>query len=630
MIAGLLGAVRSESFARSKAILSAQRADWTAHDEEAGAAVWMAATRDCGLSRTAHNPDVIVALDGILRDVAVTDPEPLAVSASTRVERDAGRVAAAYRSQRAAFLDHIEGDFAFALWERTARRAVLATDCFAQRPLYYAIDQAERLLAYASDTRMLRALAWVGSELDDSTVVNLLLGRGWEPERTPFRNIRLVPSGHFLQWSLADPSATAQLKRYWGPHFAPTGVRSRAELLDAFEQRTRQAVERRLDRSTGTAILMSGGYDSTAVAGVAAALRNEHPADYPLLHAVSATFGSLACDESARIKLALAHNRLPGSEVPALMHGLSVASIERQVRVADFPWFNIQDALLNAELDAARNAGASTVLMGLGGDDLAVDRGYDRDLLAERGRHRLWEVARAMAPIRGRSTRSVALELARAAAPELLKSGYRALRRMAGRERADIATAWLQPAMADLGWRAPGPPAWGDNAGFGSYGQYRLWTNLQNSMVQFGNRVTGLDVGRRGFGFGSPLLDRRLFELVLGTDAAWLPRTSDTGQYKPLIAEGLRAYMPAELTRTHWKVEFGSYNRRCMRSALGEISEWLFAAGSWQSERFVARGTAQASVDAFRSACDTDDAAAATLLRRVYGIVGIEAWLRQL
>lgn len=630
-IAGVVANENSLAFCATRGLLAEHAAQM--YDADRGSAAWMGVDGRATLSSSLSPPGVngrarvAVAWTGVLH-------APLQWPGNT-----ADQVAAGYACHGDAVLTHLVGDFSFALWEERTR-LVLATDAFGLRPLYYAVHPVEHLLAFASATQLLRRLPWVGNALDEATVINLLLDRNWEQGRTPLRNIRLLPAGHCLTWTRGEQQARPALRRHWGQRFAPTGIRSQQELLQSFEQAVCKAVAQRMEvsggaahmRDSGAAVLMSGGYDSTAVAGVAAAVRRAAPGSYAPLHTVSATFGNLPCDESARITMARAHNGLPYTTVPALDLALRVSAIERQVRDADFPLFNLQDALLNAEFDAAQAAAAGTILMGLGGDELTTDMGYDRDLLASRGWHRLGSVARAVAPMRGRSTLHMAMRLARAAAPPAVKGGWRRLKAILPSARYDPAYLWLQPEWHDMAKRCAVVTGSEqvDGAQFGSHLQRALWANLQLANVQFGQRVTAQDALRRGFAFGAPFLDRRLFELILGTDAQWLPRTASAAQYKPLITTGLRAYMPSDLTRTYWKVDFGSYNRAQMRTALDAVAQWLFDAGTWQLAPFVAKSTARAAVEAFRNACDRNETDADAHLRRLYSIVGVEAWLRQL
>ncbi len=132
-----------------------------------------------------------------------------------------------------------------------------------------------------------------------------------------------------------------------------------------------------------------------------------------------------------------------------------------------------------------------------------------------------------------------------------------------------------------------------------------------------------METAASGFELACPLLDRRLFELVFGTDPRWLPRSSDRGEYKPLIARGLRAYAPKELVGAYWKVGFESYNQHVMRLSLDAIERWLFDAPDWKAERFVSRASA---MQALRDCRDEPDRS----MFRVEAIIGLETWLREL
>ena len=426
-----------------------------------------------------------------------------------------GRLASAYRDCGEAALDDVAGEYAFALWDTDRRRLLLYTDPFAQRTMYYALHPGGTLLAFASETRLLRRLQWVGNDLDAHNVVDLLLARDWSAGHTPFRNIKMVPAGHCLQWTCDARGAAPVLRRYWGPRFPATGVRSRAEFLLAFEHRFRESVAQRMAPTGegGTTILMSGGFNSTAVAGVAAALSRAPASTSAPVNTVSATFGTLPCDESERIAIARAYTGVPGVSIQALEYGLTVASIESQVHDADFPLFNLQHSLLHAELDAAEASGSTTILMGQGGDEIADDTAYARDLLARRGWHRFIQVSRLAAAIRGRSLTREALSLARASAPATLKTLWRGLRHNTTWRRLDPETLWLEPEFhaplaqeAERRYRELGNRGQKSTISEGGQSQWQraMWELLQRPVVQFGQRGHIADIARRGLSYGAP------------------------------------------------------------------------------------------------------------------------------
>jgi asparagine synthase (glutamine-hydrolysing) len=625
VIAGLVSRHHDDTAVGSIRTLSLTLAgSVTTWRSEGEPAVWLAGTdflstpadtRPAGAPGRRSAP--VVAFDGRLHHVR--DVRPGAGPAPAGARRNpAAVIAELYPGAGEALLDHVVGDFAFALWDPDARELMLATDPMGLWPLHYALSPDRSTLAFASHTSTLRALDWVGSDVDDETVVAHLLDLPRDAGRSFFRNIRLLPSGHRLRWRDGEIDVT----RYWGPRFAPSGVGSVDEMLEAFQRTFRTAVAERLDPAAPTAILMSGGYDSTAVAGAAAALRRETPAAVPALAAISATFGDLSCDESSRIDIALAANGLPGHRACPLGRGITVDSMRRNVVRHDAPFVNFQAPFAADYTAIARDLGVTTLMTGLGGDELTIDFDYQIDFARTMGARRFLTTVCRVAGIEHRSRWSTAICLTRQLCPDPIKAPYRALRRPGRRRDRERAEGWLQPhaqrVAAELRARPPAPPV-----GLGSHTQEVRWRTIGHPAAEFARRWFAVETAASGFDLACPLLDRRLFELVFGTDPRWLPRSSDRGEYKPLIARGLRAYAPQELVGGYWKVGFESYNQHVMRLSLDAIESWLFDAPVWKAERFVSRGSA---MQALRDCRDAPERS----MFRFEAIIGLETWLREL
>ena len=136
-----------------------------------------------------------------------------------------------------AWLDRLNGIFAFALWDSSRARFIVARDPIGVCPLYWGHDADGRV--------------WVASEMKaiDRTCHDV----------APF------PPGHWYD------SATGELRRYhvrdWRRFEATEGVRvTPDELREAFER----AVHRQLMSDVPYGVLLSGGLDSSLVAAVAA------------------------------------------------------------------------------------------------------------------------------------------------------------------------------------------------------------------------------------------------------------------------------------------------------------------------------------------------------------------------
>lgn len=137
----------------------------------------------------------------------------------------------------AAFLERLNGIFAFALWDAARGRVLVARDPIGVVPLYWGHDRAGRLCV-ASE---MKALAPICAD------------------------VAQFPPGHYYD------SATRALVRYyrqpWRDYAAVEGVEvSPRELREAFEA----AVHRQLMSDVPYGVLLSGGLDSSLVAAVAA------------------------------------------------------------------------------------------------------------------------------------------------------------------------------------------------------------------------------------------------------------------------------------------------------------------------------------------------------------------------
>ena len=158
-------------------------------------------------------------------------------------------------------VDHLLGDFAFAIWNGRARRLFCARDHLGVKPLYY-VDRHPWLLI-SSDVDTLRRHPAVSEALDDFAVADFLLfGHKTDPAATTFRDIRRVPPAHVLTWS---PDEGSRVRRYWELPVEEPVYRNEAEYLAELRALLDRAVADRL-RGGRAGVFFSGGLDSAAVA----------------------------------------------------------------------------------------------------------------------------------------------------------------------------------------------------------------------------------------------------------------------------------------------------------------------------------------------------------------------------
>jgi asparagine synthase (glutamine-hydrolysing) len=161
-------------------------------------------------------------------------------------------------------LDHLIGDFSFAIWDGRTRSLFCARDQFGVKPLFYATTGDAFLFSNTLDC--LRNHPGVAPQLDRQAIADFLLfGQFLDPAATAFSQCRRLPAGHSLRWH----SGVTEVRRYWSlPCGDTTRFKSDGTYIEGFRHLLERAVADRMHPGR-MAILMSGGLDSTMVAAVA-------------------------------------------------------------------------------------------------------------------------------------------------------------------------------------------------------------------------------------------------------------------------------------------------------------------------------------------------------------------------
>ena len=170
----------------------------------------------------------------------------------------------AYAAWGAACVDHLLGDFSFALWDARDRQLFCARDHFGVKPFYYA--KLGEVFLCSNTLNCLRLHPRVSEELNDAAIGDFLLfGLNYDNATTTFHDIQRLPPSQVLSVS----GNAVQRKRYWVP---PTDGRMRYSnpkaYVETFLSILETAVTDRL-RTQRIGILLSGGLDSSSVAAMA-------------------------------------------------------------------------------------------------------------------------------------------------------------------------------------------------------------------------------------------------------------------------------------------------------------------------------------------------------------------------
>ena len=177
---------------------------------------------------------------------------------------DVELVLAAFKHWGERFIEHLDGDFAIALWSREAQRLFCFRDRVGAKPFHYHWDG--RIFSFASDVHALLKLPWIASTPNLGKIAEVLANEWLSTDETFWQNVQGLPPAH----SLTVAATGISIARYWTLDFETRlRLKDDEEYGEYYKEIFDDAV-RRTSRSTHpVAYAVSGGLDSSALFGTA-------------------------------------------------------------------------------------------------------------------------------------------------------------------------------------------------------------------------------------------------------------------------------------------------------------------------------------------------------------------------
>ena len=415
---------------------------------------------------------------------------------------------------------------------------LLARDRFGIKPLYWHEDR--RRVLFASEVTAIVRGGLVPDEASGEALARFLEWGSVPSPLTTVKDVRALPPGHILKIS----SRGARVERYWDLDGAVEAARraaprTAADAVVATRERLEESVRLHLVSDVPLGVFLSGGIDSSALAALAAEGRPQP------LTTLSVAFEERALSEAAYARRMAA--RVGADHHEVLLRAPDVfADLSAFFAAMDQPTVDGLNTWCIAR--AAREAGLTVVLSGLGGDE--VFWGYDH------------------------LRRTAALGLARAvmaALPAAVRRGVTRLGPMAGallaRPGLDRLAALEAPTppgvyhlvrglfpratVRDLLGASEGDleaaaPALTGDARAGAGDLREALTRLEFSHYLGDQLLRDTDVMGMAHSIETrvPYLDHRLVETVLGLPAAL---KLDRARQKPLLLDALGDRLPREI-----------------------------------------------------------------------------------
>jgi asparagine synthase (glutamine-hydrolysing) len=258
-------------------------------------------------------------------------------------------------------LKRLNGQFAFAIYDRNTETVFIARDRFGVRPFFYA--QRKGAFYFGSEVKAILASGEVSAAVDRRGLDEVLTFWAARPPRTPFAGIASLEPGTY--GILKD--GALWLHRYYELDY-PESQAEPPDVVEQLDEIMLRSVGLRLRADVPVGVYVSGGLDSSITASLAAS------ASPHTLRSFSITFDDSRFDESEfqrevtrelgsiHATAAMAHGRIAESFPEVIWHAETPL-----LRTAPVPMYHL------AKLTKA--SGIKVVLTGEGADELFL--GYD-------------------------------------------------------------------------------------------------------------------------------------------------------------------------------------------------------------------------------------------------------------
>jgi len=267
-----------------------------------------------------------------------------------------------YARHGQAMLHHLEGMFAFAIYDPHAGHLFLARDRLGQKPLWYAL--ADDRIIFASEAKALLRHRHVGRQINFQALTSYAVTGYIPAPHSAWRGISKLLPAH----SLSVSHVPGQPQSYWLPGDRRATVIS-ADITDTVRAELTRAVHARMAADVPLGALLSGGVDSAIVV----ALMSQAAGHVGGVQTFTAGFDDPEYDERPAARAVADHCGTDHTELQVCPD--PHAMLDMIVRLYDEP-FGDSSALPTFLICQAARQHVTVALAGDGGDE--VFAGYDR------------------------------------------------------------------------------------------------------------------------------------------------------------------------------------------------------------------------------------------------------------
>jgi len=187
-----------------------------------------------------------------------------------KTQSDTEVIVHGYEEWGAELPTHLNGMFAYALYDRKNRKLLVARDHLGIKPLYYA-PLKEGGMAFASELKALRKIEGWSQGINLVALDEFLAMRYIPSPLTIYEGAYKLPPGHQIVFS----DGRMKIDAFWSIDLATRSSISFNEAVEITKALVTDSVRRQMFADVPVGVLLSGGLDSSVIASLMAELTNK-------------------------------------------------------------------------------------------------------------------------------------------------------------------------------------------------------------------------------------------------------------------------------------------------------------------------------------------------------------------
>jgi asparagine synthase (glutamine-hydrolysing) len=253
-------------------------------------------------------------------------------------------------------LKRLQGMYAFALYDSRQARCILARDRLGIKPLYYFQPAGRGLLAFASEVKALVRSGLAPAERDREGIIGFLLFGSVPSPLTSTKDIRCLMPGHYLTVTRSG----SDIRKYWDLDSQPDAPVPAGETAEELGRLLEDSVKRHLVSDVPLGVFLSGGVDSAGLVALASRAGQR-------LTTVTVAFDEEGFSEAIPARRIAGHFNTDHREIRVTRQDF-LRELPKVLSAMDQPTNDGVNTYFVSQ--AARQAGLTVVLSGLGGDEV--------------------------------------------------------------------------------------------------------------------------------------------------------------------------------------------------------------------------------------------------------------------